>query len=91
MQNNTIRTTVELEVNRDLEAAFRAKLEDDIAGFYLEHDKQDAQTLIDELTRKQPAEWSARLKKELMLFIMALAGFSAAGYTATDWHNPNQN
>lgn len=85
-KKNAIRTMTELEVNRELQSAFRAKLENDIAGFYLEHDKQEVQDLIDELDRKFPAQWSPRLKKELMLFLLSRAGFqSAAGYMATDW------
>ena len=84
--NNTIRTMTELEVNRELQSALRAKLENDIAGFYDQNDKNEIQALINELDRKFPAQWSPRLKKELMLFLLARAGFqSAAGYMATDW------
>jgi hypothetical protein len=76
----------EFEVNQALCDAFRAYLEDLLAGSYDRHDKAYLQSQIDEVERKPAEEWSEGTKGDLSVYLLIRAGFkSATGYCSEDF------
>lgn len=92
--NQTIRTMVELEVNKELAAALREELEDQLAGMYDRWDKLATKQMIDEVDHKSPADWSAGLKKELVMFVCCTRKGSfqcGEGYVPTCWMSTDKD
>lgn len=76
----------EFKVNTELRGAFRAYLEDLLAGSYDRHDKAYLQSQIDEVERKPAEEWSEGTKGDLSVYLLIRAGFqSATGYCCEDF------
>ena len=76
----------EFEVNSALRDAFRAYLEDVLAGSYDHNDKAYLQAQINEVERKPAEEWSEGTKRDLSVYLLIRAGFqSATGYCCEDF------
>ena len=75
----------EIEINKALEDAFLAHLDNVAAGLGRE-DRKDVEELIDHVKRTMPEEWNEYAKSELASYLMLLAGFQMqCGYSASDW------
>ena len=94
MDNIIIRTMVELEVNVELATEFHNHLENQLAGIYDPRDKREIEQMIDEVDHTYPGDWSAALKKELVLFVCCAARGSfhcGVGYMPTCYMKPIKN
>lgn len=80
----------EFEVNQALCDAFRAYLEDTLAGSYDRHDKAYLRKQIDEVMHKPAEEWSEPTQRDLSVYLLMRAGFqSATGYCCEDFLETN--
>jgi hypothetical protein len=81
-----MRLIFEFEVDQVLRDAFRAYLDDLLAGSYERHDKAYLSKQIDEVMRKPAEEWSEATQRDLSVYLLVRAGFqSATGYCCEDF------
>lgn len=78
----------EIEVNEALSNAFRAQLEHECAGMYDHWDRAYMESLIEDVEKNTPANWSEATRQELSRFLMCRAGFGLAeGNLQRAWTN----
>ena len=80
-------TTIEfnVEVNAELEFAFRTSVEEMLAGCYAAEDKEFLNSILEDM-KKPASEWNEWTRNELANFLMIRAGFNSTdGKCATDF------
>lgn len=79
-----MKTIIELKVNKALQNAFIAHLENIAAGEAGEDRKYTLELAAE--AKENPDEWSEELRREMGSFILLLAGFQCLnGYEGDDW------